>query len=1014
MKAKRTLSALLTLLLLVSVLACLPLTGSAEAEPLTITYTNPAITADAGETISLSQISVQLDKDTTTAASSITWSYEGKVITEFTPKSKGVYTLKATTGSQSKDIYVVAKEASETEYVLYENEFSGTLDDLKADGWNFLTTVASVSDGALHLGNKDGDYYRVILPAWLSDFGDYSITIESNQTNVTDTSRWSSIVYRCENDNSNYYPYYHMCVRANTTTNTVEFAERTSGNVWNVIYTTSETINMTEAGTYHELTVRAFENVVEYLVDGESVLFVSDATGHTKGYIGLTSNFGTMNVDSIRITVQTSAPTKPAVASKLINTADNRTESNITNYVSNQAYATVDTFDALIADEAHPVAILLDVTGKTLTAAEYEKYLSACKENGIIPEFKMDSTAQVDLLVDVIAATGTPEALVASEDEAIVKYARNKKRTVLRAALDLTGLELKRLSVSDIYDIYDKAVGAYAQAVILPYHLATKENVAALQEYELAVWAFGTGVDTDTEAAWLVASGANAVVSDNWKQIAEVQTEIFTAENSLTRTPVWTGHRGYPTKYPENSMSSYIGAYNTGADCVETDIHLTADNVLVICHDDTIDRTTNGSGTIANMTLEQIRSYNLLLNGRVTDEVIPTFEEMLQYFQGKDIKILCELKSSQTKLSQEAVNMVKKYGMEDQVVFISFYPNQLTRAKAYMNVTTGYLLSAISYVDASDTVGTLNAYYTQQTNCLTYNSTIAINYSNLTAEFLRDANDRGMTLWTWTYSNAAATSVCNMFLAGMNGMTTNDTPYLQNTVKTISSPTKLYVESNGQVKFSVQSETYLGTLTDITGNAVITELDNDGVITIGENGAITAKKDGTATFIASYETKLPNGTKYTLYTQPVTVIVGEIPELTLNDNSKYTLENNILTGVTEQTTVEELLSSFANAGAITVYNASGKQITDTSVLVGNGFVLSYSDIDTLVVLIGDIDGNGKVEAKDYMMLKRHVLGTYELNDIQKLAADIDGSGEAAAKDYMMLKRHVLGTFDIYQ
>lgn len=59
-------------------------------------------------------------------------------------------------------------------------------------------------------------------------------------------------------------------------------------------------------------------------------------------------------------------------------------------------------------------------------------------------------------------------------------------------------------------------------------------------------------------------------------------------------------------------------------------------------------------------------------------------------------------------------------------------------------------------------------------------------------------------------------------------------------------------------------------------------------------------------------------------------------------------------------------------------------------------------------IVGDIDGNGKTDAKDYMMLKRVVLGTYTVDSTA--AADVDGDGKISAKDYMMLKRIVLGTY----
>jgi len=65
-------------------------------------------------------------------------------------------------------------------------------------------------------------------------------------------------------------------------------------------------------------------------------------------------------------------------------------------------------------------------------------------------------------------------------------------------------------------------------------------------------------------------------------------------------------------------------------------------------------------------------------------------------------------------------------------------------------------------------------------------------------------------------------------------------------------------------------------------------------------------------------------------------------------------------------------------------------------------------------MLGDIDGNNKIDAKDYMKVKRYVLGTYTMDEQQLAAADVDGNGTVQAKDYMMIKRHVLGTFEIVE
>ncbi len=1012
---KRILSTILVTAMLFAMLAAIPVASAATGnETITITHTNPVITADVGDTVDLSRYAITDKNGTVISPSQISWQLGDAAQKTIRVTEKGVSELVASYGSSKQKIYLVSKNPEDTEYVLYENDFNCTIDDLKAEGWNFLNPGAvSVSGGVFHMGNQSGDYYRAILPEWLSNFGDYAITIQASQTNVLNVSRWCSIAYRIENANAKYYPYYHMCVRANTTSSTVEFAERTTANAWNVIYKNSMVLNMTDAG-YHELTVKAFGNTVQYLIDGESILFVGDAKAHTKGYVGLISNYGTMNVDSIRITVQEAAPQRPPVVPLLIDSSVNRGETNITNYVSNQAYLTLDDMDAFLQEEELPVAALLNLTGRTVTKEQFETYLKAFKEKNVIPQFKLDTKAQVDALYSAVTAAKIPETLVASSDPQIVKYARTKSKTVIRGALDITGIEAESLTDRELYEYYSTAAGAYAQAIILPYRLATKENVAKLQEFELAVWAYGTKIKTIAEAAWLVSSGANAVISDNHELISAVQTEVFTSADTLTRTPVWTAHRGYSTKYPENSIAACQGGYEAGADCIEIDVHLSADGVVVLMHDSSINRTTNGTGNIASMTLQQLKQYKLKYkSGALSDESIPTFEEVLQQFQGKDVKFLCELKSSQAALPQKCVELIKKYGMENQVVFISFTANQLTSAKQYMNVSTGLLLSATGFSDAGDTLGTLNAYFEKQTDTLNYHATMAINYGNLSSEFLRDANDRGVTLWTWTYSLGVSAQVCKMFLAGVNGMTTDDPQYLQNTVKSITVPTSLQVNLGETAKLSATSVTYGGTEKDILSRSRVEILDNNGVVALGADGTLTPLKYGTAIFLLSYQTKLPDGSTYTLYSQPITVSVNGNKDLALNAGSGYVLKQGMLSGVGECVTAADLLANFASADGVSVYNAAGQQLAATD-FVGTGATVSKASASFSVCIKGDLSGNGKISAADYLLIKRYGQKMATLSQAQKEAADVNGDGRIDAIDYMLLKRNTLKAYGIIE
>ena len=69
-------------------------------------------------------------------------------------------------------------------------------------------------------------------------------------------------------------------------------------------------------------------------------------------------------------------------------------------------------------------------------------------------------------------------------------------------------------------------------------------------------------------------------------------------------------HRGASAQLPENTMPAYARAVEMGADAIELDVHLTADGQMAVIHDDTVDRTTDGSGAVAGMSMEQLRALD--------------------------------------------------------------------------------------------------------------------------------------------------------------------------------------------------------------------------------------------------------------------------------------------------------------------------------------------------------------------------------------------------------------------
>jgi glycerophosphoryl diester phosphodiesterase len=133
------------------------------------------------------------------------------------------------------------------------------------------------------------------------------------------------------------------------------------------------------------------------------------------------------------------------------------------------------------------------------------------------------------------------------------------------------------------------------------------------------------------------------------------------------------GHRGAAGVLPENTLKGFRYAIELGVDAVECDVHLTRDGRLVVMHDDTVNRTTNGSGKVAEMTLADIRALEA-----GDGETVPTLEELLDAVRG-EVRLLCELKADGTEAP--AADAVLARGMASDVLFVSFSQDRLANVK---------------------------------------------------------------------------------------------------------------------------------------------------------------------------------------------------------------------------------------------------------------------------------------------------------------------------------------------
>ncbi len=138
-------------------------------------------------------------------------------------------------------------------------------------------------------------------------------------------------------------------------------------------------------------------------------------------------------------------------------------------------------------------------------------------------------------------------------------------------------------------------------------------------------------------------------------------------------------HRGAHLEAPENSMPAFRTAIELGIDIIELDVRCTKDGKLVLMHDRTVDRTTNGRGPVDSFTFEEIRKLKLKFNGKITEEQIPTLEEALLLAKGK---ILVDLDIKTAACINAIMETVEKTQTADNCFFFLGAPQHVKAIKA--------------------------------------------------------------------------------------------------------------------------------------------------------------------------------------------------------------------------------------------------------------------------------------------------------------------------------------------
>ncbi|RXT56805.1 glycerophosphodiester phosphodiesterase [Lacticaseibacillus chiayiensis] len=220
------------------------------------------------------------------------------------------------------------------------------------------------------------------------------------------------------------------------------------------------------------------------------------------------------------------------------------------------------------------------------------------------------------------------------------------------------------------------------------------------------------------------------------------------------------GHRGDPLNYPEETFQSFDSAFNKGADYVELDVHESADGVVVIQHDSTIQRMTGANLTIAKSTFAQLQQYHTK-NG----EPVHSLEELFAHEQQTNHKFLIETKivkgEPHPHLEDKITALVKQYHMEKRVMFHSFSAASLKRLQADLPSVPRILI-----------VGSLRRI---NFDVLTYVDGINLSSDLVTPQLVTQLHDLGKKVYVWDEMNEDRDKWTWLVNLNIDGVVTNYT-----------------------------------------------------------------------------------------------------------------------------------------------------------------------------------------------------------------------------------------------
>jgi glycerophosphoryl diester phosphodiesterase len=216
------------------------------------------------------------------------------------------------------------------------------------------------------------------------------------------------------------------------------------------------------------------------------------------------------------------------------------------------------------------------------------------------------------------------------------------------------------------------------------------------------------------------------------------------------------GHRGVMGVEPENTLRSFVAAERAGLDAVELDLHLSKDGALVVMHDAEVDRTTDGSGPVADHTLAELRALDAGLGERV-----PVFEEVLA---AVSVPLQAEIKDVQA--ARALAEVMLDRNLVERVEVSSFHDEAIAEMARLVPGVRTALIASRYHGDVVERAVAAGA------------ATVCLNLRRLTLEIVEEARGHDLRIIGWVVNTPDQLRLVRAF--GLDGATT-DRPEIRHT-----------------------------------------------------------------------------------------------------------------------------------------------------------------------------------------------------------------------------------------